>query len=208
MIVAPGSTVIFAGDSITDCGRQGSSLGAGYVMLVDAYLKARRGASRIRVQNAGVSGNTIRDLAARWDDDVLENEPEWVVILIGINDVWRQFDRYLEVETHVRLPEYRSTMSHLVASAKSAGSEVIVMSPFFVEPNIDDPMRSLVEEYAASAMEVAGKCDALYVDLQGEFDEMVSHVPVLSVTNDRVHVGPAGHMRIALSFLESIRALA
>ncbi len=53
MIIAPGSSLIFAGDSITECGRQGSNLGLGFVMMVDAYLKAKRGGSRIRVENIG-----------------------------------------------------------------------------------------------------------------------------------------------------------
>lgn len=207
MIIAPGSSLIFAGDSITECGRQGSNLGQGFVMMVDAYLKAKRGGSRIRVENVGVGGNTARDLSSRWDDDVLEKEPDWVSLLIGVNDVWRQFDRYLEVENHVRLPEYRSAVNHIVGTARDSGAQVVVMSPFFVEPNLDDPMRSLVEEYALSAMEVAKKHEAIFVDIQSELDEMVSHVPVMSVTNDRVHLGSAGHMRIALAFLESVRAL-
>lgn len=213
MILAPGSSLLFAGDSITDCGRErpvGESafngLGNGYVAMVDAFLKVKWGQSRVRVQNMGVGGNTVRDLAARWDDDVLDMEPDWVCVMIGINDVWRQFDRFLEVETHVRLPEYRSTLNSLVRLAKDKCQGVVVMSPFFAEPNVEDPMRSLMDEYGASAMEVARANDALFVDIQSELDALMDHVPPMALGWDRIHLSPAGHMMIALSFLEAIRA--
>lgn len=214
MILAPGSSLLFVGDSITDCGRTrpvGESafngLGNGYVMLVDAYLQVRWGQSRIRVQNMGVSGNTVRDLSERWDDDVLDAKPDWVSVMIGINDVWRQFDRHLEVESHVRLPEYRSTLNSLVGMAKDKCQGVVVMSPFFAEPNIEDPMRSLMDEYGASAMEVAQRNDAIYIDVQNELDALMAHVPPMALGWDRIHLSPAGHMMIAMAFLEAIRAV-
>ena len=40
----------------------------------------------------GLSGNTIRDLSDRWDSKYYELKPDWLSIMIGINDVWRQFD--------------------------------------------------------------------------------------------------------------------
>jgi lysophospholipase L1-like esterase len=132
-------------------------------------------------------------------------EPDWVSILIGINDVWRQFDRYLEVERHVRLPEYRSTLNSLVASAKERFQGVVVMSPFFAEPLVDDPMRSLMDEYGASAMDIAVKNEAIFVDLQSEIDAMMAHIPAQSLAWDRIHLDGSGHMAIALAFLEAIR---
>ncbi len=170
MIIAPGSTLLFIGDSITDCGRSRpvgesahSGLGNGYVSLVDSYLKMKHGASRIRVQNTGIGGNTVRDLSARWDEDVFDLEPDWVSVMIGINDVWRQFDSFLEVDNHVRLPEYRSTLNSLVGMTKEKCQGVVVMSPFFAEPNVEDPMRSLMDEYGASAMDIARKHDDIFV---------------------------------------------
>lgn len=214
MILSPGSSLLFIGDSITDCGRTrpiGESswqgLGNGYVSLVDSLLKVKYGSSRIRIQNLGVGGNTVRDLACRWDEDVLDLQPDWVSVMIGINDVWRQFDNYLQVESHVRLPEYRSTLNSLVGMTKDKCQGVVVMSPFFAEPNVDDPMRSLMDEYGASAMEIARKNEAIFVDVQGELDALMAHVPNLALAGDRIHLSQAGHMMIALSFLEAIRAV-
>ena len=64
----------------------------------------------IRVINMGTSGNTVRDLKARWQRDVLDHKPDWLSIMIGINDVWRQFDSPRQVENHVGLEENQETL--------------------------------------------------------------------------------------------------
>ena len=73
-------------------GRADDALGRGYVMMVDALLGAVYPERMIRVINMGVSGNTTRDLKARWQRDVLDLKPDWLSIMIGANDVWRQYD--------------------------------------------------------------------------------------------------------------------
>jgi hypothetical protein len=95
-----GEKLVMIGDSITDVGRAkpigegraDDALGRGYVMMVDALLGAVYPERMIRVINMGVSGNTTRDLKARWQSDVLDLKPDWLSIMIGANDVWRQYD--------------------------------------------------------------------------------------------------------------------
>jgi len=81
---------MFAGDSVTDCGRRTDpdGLGDGYVRTLYDGLDPRRP----RIVNAGISGNRAADLAGRWSFDVLAHEPSLVSILIGINDTWRRYD--------------------------------------------------------------------------------------------------------------------
>jgi lysophospholipase L1-like esterase len=108
--LASGSKLVMIGDSITDCGRSRpvgeglfDAIGKGYVAYVDALLGAAYPERQIRVVNMGCSGNTVRDLAARWQTDVLDLQPDWLSIMIGINDVWRQFDIPRQPECHVTL---------------------------------------------------------------------------------------------------------
>ena len=91
--------LVFAGDSVTDMGSSQpvgeglkDRLGFGYVRMVENLLAACYPERLIRVTNSGVSGNTSRDLLARWERDVLALKPDYLSICIGINDVWRQFD--------------------------------------------------------------------------------------------------------------------
>ena len=71
-------TIVFAGDSVTDAEKLTTEdgLGRGYVKLVRDALIAFRPAEEYRVINAGVNGNTSRELLARWEKDVSEKKPD------------------------------------------------------------------------------------------------------------------------------------
>ena len=91
--------IVFAGDSVTDMESaqpvgEGlfDNVGRSYVRIIENMLSAVYPEVHVRVTNAGIGGNTSRDLLARFDRDVVQLNPDWVSICIGINDVWRQFD--------------------------------------------------------------------------------------------------------------------
>ena len=108
MIFEHGDRVVFAGDSVTDMGSDQpigeglfNSLGHGYVRMIENLLTTSYPDMTVRITNAGIGGNTSRDLLARFDRDVVSLTPDWVSICIGINDVWRQFDLPATYEGHV-----------------------------------------------------------------------------------------------------------
>ena len=115
MLIEAGSKLVMIGDSITDCDRSrpvGEGLfgaeGKGYVGLVKGLLGAIYPDKKIRVVNMGLSGNTVRDLDKRWQSDVVDLKPDWLSIMIGINDVWRQFNSAPNPD-QVGLERYEST---------------------------------------------------------------------------------------------------
>jgi lysophospholipase L1-like esterase len=81
----PVARVIFFGDSITAAGDQPG----GYVSIIRDTLKQDYPNHSLEVLGAGIGGNTVPDLQARVDQDVIAREPTHVVIYIGINDVWQ-----------------------------------------------------------------------------------------------------------------------
>ena len=211
MIIQPDSKLILIGDSITDCDRarpigEGSlgALGNGYVSFLDGLLTARYPDYRLRVVNMGVSGNTVRDLQDRWQTDVLDLKPDWLSIFIGINDVWRQFDAPLQSESQVPLDAYARILDRLVQVTRPGLKGLILMTPYFIEPNRADPMRSRMDEYGASVRQIAEKYRALLVDTQAAFDAVITHLHPMSLALDRVHPNHAGHMIIARAFLQAI----
>src|SRR4029453_11577817 len=143
-----GEKLVMIGDSITDVGRArpigegraDDALGRGYVMMVDALLGAVYPERLIRLINMGVSGNTTRDLKARWQKDVLDLKPDWLSIMIGANDVWRQYDSPKQTERHVLIDEYERNLVELVSSTKPAVKGLILMTPYYIEPNRQDAM--------------------------------------------------------------------
>lgn len=203
--------VVFIGDSITDCGRgqpvgEGlfDPLGKGYVTQIEALLTSTYPARFIRVVNVGTSGNTVRDLAARWERDVVELEPDWLSVMIGINDVWRQFDSPRQREIHVGIGEYEETYSKLLEKTRPQLKGLVLATPFYVEPNRQDAMRAKMDEYGGVVKRLAGKFDAVLVDTQAAFDRVLGHMYAGNLAWDRVHPNQAGHMVIARAWLEAV----
>lgn len=211
MLINPDSKLLFIGDSITDCDRErpvaeanGTALGTGYVNLVNAFLGASFPEYRIRVVNVGSSGNTVRELDGRWQTDVIDLKPDWLSIMIGINDVWRQFDTPLQVEEHVGIREYEDTLERLIVKTKPILKGLILMSPFFIEPSTADPMRAMMDQYGQVVKTLAQKHRAIFVDTQEAFNKLLLTTHPMSLAWDRVHPGLPGHMVLAKAFLNAI----
>ncbi|MGH6796402.1 MAG: SGNH/GDSL hydrolase family protein [Methylocella sp.] len=205
------STLLMTGDSITDCGRarpvaEGVNwdLGNGYVSLVHALLGATCPKQHIRIRNTGISGNTVRDLATRWQSDVLDLKPDWLSIMIGINDVWRQFDAPLQTEWHVPLNEYASILEQLVRTTRPQLKGLVLMTPYFIEPNRAEPMRAMVDRYGEVVRQLAGQYQAILVDTQAAFECVLTEVHPVALASDRMHPNLAGHMILALAFLKAL----
>ncbi|MCL2514243.1 MAG: GDSL-type esterase/lipase family protein, partial [Oscillospiraceae bacterium] len=90
-----GAAVLFQGDSITDCSRNRrrlGSLGNGYPAKAAEIYEILFPEHNVSFINKGLSGDRVRDLLSRYDKDILKLKPDFISILIGINDVWRAFD--------------------------------------------------------------------------------------------------------------------
>ena len=212
MLIAKNSKLLMIGDSITDAGRtrpagEGlfDALGKGYVSLVDALLTAGDPGLGIRVVNQGNGGDTVRNLKARWDADVLAHRPDWLSIMIGINDVWRQFDCPRQTEWHVYPEEYEATLDELVTQTlPTLPGGLVLLTPYCIEPNRADPMRAQMDRYGAVVRALAQKHGAVFVDTQAAFDAVLEHLHPMTLAWDRIHPVLAGHMVLAQAFLRAV----
>jgi lysophospholipase L1-like esterase len=212
MIIQPNSRLLFIGDSITDAERARpvgeiwpGALGKGYVNFVDALLMARYPAHHIRVVNMGVGAETVIDLKARWQTDVLDLRPDWLSIGIGINDVWWQFAVPTGIEKHIPLDVYSQTLEELVVMTKPSLKGLILMTPYYIEPNRSEPVRAMMDEYGAAVKRIAEKHQAVLVDTQAAFDEVLQYEHSSAFALDRVHPNTqAGHMILARAFVRAI----
>ena len=212
MIIPAHQKLLFIGDSITDAGRtrphgEGlfGAIGTGYVQYVDALLGARYPERAIRVVNKGNGGNTVLDLKERWDEDVAQLEPDWLSVMIGINDVWRQFDVPRQTETHVSPETFETTLRELITSTRNAlRGGLILMSPFMIEDNAADKMRVRMDEYGAIVKRVAADNDAILVDTQDAFNAVLQHQHSAALAWDRIHPNHIGNMVLARAFLNAI----
>ena len=212
MLLQKNDRLLMIGDSITDCGRTrmdfaglAPSLGSGYVSMVARTLHERAPELNIRITNKGISGNTTRDLLGRWQEDVLDLEPDWLSIMIGINDVWRQFDRPDDPEAGVPLAEYKANLESLIEQAQPVVTRgIILLTPYFIEPDRREPMRAMMDQFTET-VKAAGETHNLPVaDTQASFDKALETVHPLHFCADRVHPIPHGHCLIAEAFLDTI----
>ena len=183
-----------------------SSLGEGYVSFVDSILAAAIPEVPVRVLNTGISGNRVTDLAARWQSDVLDLAPDWLSVMIGINDVWRQFDGEPGME-QVEPEQYESVYRGLLEKTRPKLKGLILMTPYFLETDLADPMRAKMDVYGAITQKLAAEFDAIFVDVQAAFDHYLEHQPTQSLCADRVHPNGVGHMIIARAFLGAVGVL-
>lgn len=197
MKLKDGDIIVFAGDSTTDADRCATAdgLGNGYVKLVSDALYAFLPTENYRVVNAGVSGNTSLQLLERWERDVMSLTPDVVFCMIGINDVWRHFDRCEPLQKRISVQEYVENLS--LICEKTKGVRVFcIIPPYFMERNRTDEMRVMTEEYAAAAREVAKKFGADVLDVQPAFDEYMLGRSGQTISWDRVHPGWIGSQLI------------
>ena len=209
--LAPHAKLVMIGDSVTDCERSRpvgeglfGAIGKGYVANVDALLAVAYPEYAIRVVNMGCSGNNVRDLKHRWQTDVVDLRPDWLSIMIGINDVWRQFDIPRQPENHLYLEEYTATLEELVVSTQPLVQGLVLMTPYYIEPNGGDAMRATMDRYGEAVKTIAARYGTLLVDTQAAFDRVLAHCHPNAIAWDRVHPNHLGHMVLAHAFLEAV----
>jgi lysophospholipase L1-like esterase len=204
LVLQPGQTFVFIGDSITDCGRRtdAEGIGNGYVRLIRDYLYAKDPAHAPRVINTGISGNKVTDLVARWKEDVLDHEPDVVSIKIGINDVWHglrkenpagvPIERFVEVY-HVILRQLQG----VVPKAK-----IVLCQPSVIEPPSPAEGNQVLQPYVRAVGELKREFGAVaLIPLHAAFVNARRLRPDINWTPDGVHPSSAGHMLIARTWL-------
>ncbi len=118
--------VVFTGDSITD----------GWINADPEYWEKNNYADR------GISGQTSPQTLLRFQPDVVDLQPEVVVINIGINDIAENTGDYIESYT---LGNYKS----MIATAKASGIKVVLAS---VMPAYEFPWNKAIKDVPAKVI--------------------------------------------------------
>jgi len=211
MKLEQGQKLLFIGDSITDAERNkevreggNGALGKGYVNFVDAFLQSVYPEMGIRTVNKGINGNTVRNLKDRWEEDVLNHNPDWLSVMIGTNDVWRQYDAPNIKDYHVYIEEYEETLRKLIKETRPQVKGLVMMTPFYLESNEQDAMRKTMDQYGAIVQKIANETGCLFVDTQAALNKILTIIYPAALAWDRVHPNATGHMVLARAFLREL----
>ena len=203
-----GDVILFQGDSITDGGRQktGSDynhiMGQSYAYILAAMIGALHPERNLTFINRGVGGNRVTDLAARWQADTLDLKPNFLSILIGINDT------LFATES---VEQYQQVYDKLLADTISAlpNTKIVLGEPFLLpvgnhKAHYAAELDELKKRQAVVAM-LAGKYHLPLVRYQEAFDEACRKAPPEFWSWDGVHPHYAGHGLMVLEWLKTVR---
>ena len=198
--------ILFQGDSITDAGRSREKdykLGEGYPRLVEAELGFLN-PEKYEFVNRGVSGNRVVDVYARIKRDIINLAPDYMSILIGVNDVWHE----VQAQNGVDADKYFKIYSMLIEEIRAALPEIkiMILEPFVLKgPATEehwDEFRSETEKRAAMAKKIAETYGLVFVPLQAGFDELEKQASAVYWLKDGVHPTAKGHEFIKREWLK------
>ncbi len=207
--IKPNSVVLFQGDSITDCGRNRNdinSLGTGYPLITAGMFSALYPEHGVKFINKAISGNRTKDLVSRWQKDCLDLKPDFVSLMIGINDVWRRYDRANDPTSVETFTENYRTILNL--TRENLDAEIMIFEPYLLHTPADrlqwredlDPKRQAVRQLAA-------EFKTIFIPMDKIFQTAATKQEPSFWCPDGVHPAPAGHGLIAKAWLEAIKAL-
>ena len=113
--------IVFFGDSITELGVNKG----GYIDLLNNRIANNGQTNQFELLGAGIGGNKIYDLYLRLEKDVLNKDPNMVVIWIGVNDVWHKSTK----NTGTDYDKFGLFYDALVQKIQAKGAKVALVTP-------------------------------------------------------------------------------
>lgn len=210
--------IVFQGDSITDCGRNRddiTSTGVGYVHMVKGELGCEC-PGEYEFINKGISGNRIVDIYARIKIDIINLKPDYMSLLIGVNDVWHELgSRHNGVSAEKFEKIYNMMIEEILEVLPDI--KIMILEPFVLEagattateaePERWNYFRTEVHLRAAVARHIAEKYGFPFVELQDKLNEACRQMPASYWLYDGVHPTPMGHWIIKNEWMKMFKEM-
>lgn len=218
-----GKRVVFIGDSITDgnwgCvnGYKPTSAernhtdfnhiyGHSYMMLIASDFQAKYPEADYQFFNRGFSGHKLADLEARWQEDVLDLNPDVVSVLVGVNDMGNYFRIKEEDDIPFDYDGWKERYRSLLLKTKELNPSVklVLCTPFLAKEGSTgssadyDAREAMVTRLAGIVRELCSELGATCVAFDTMFQGLVASEPRPTYWIwDGVHPTPAGHRKMA-----------
>jgi len=207
-----GAMIVWAGDSIThQCG---------YTQYLENFLYTRFHDKKLRFANAGIKGDRAGDLLDRFDEDVAKWQPQYVTLLLGMNDGrYQEFDRE-------NFAVYQRDVNTVLDRLNEIEARPVILSPTlfdhrqytirYEDPDFRFKRLSVHEEYNAKLAfyggwlrNVARTRSLDYLDLWGSMNDFTTRFrrdhQSFTLMPDSIHPNPDG---MALMAVEMARYFA
>ena len=178
--------ILFQGDSITDGGRLkpvesrwdlNHQIGHSYVFYVVGTL-GRKSPGKYTFINRGVSGDHPGNIGPRWQEDTLDEHPDVLSLLLGVNGNGKMDGSYPEgLEEHLCVFEkqYRELLES--ARTQNPALKIILIEPFVlpvgqVKTHYADFM-PVMQRKQAIVRRIAEDYQAVFVAVQEPLENLV-----------------------------------
>jgi len=196
--------ILFFGDSITELGVNKG----GYIDIIKEDLVKKGLSDQYEIIGAGIGGNKIYDLFLRMDKDVLAQNPDVVVIWVGVNDVWHKASH----GTGTDYDKFGRFYDAVVKKLQAKGIKVILVTPAAIGERNDfsNEQDGDLNLYSNWIRKYAADNSLGIVDLRKAFhDYSVANNPTNAekgiLTNDRVHLNAKGNAFVAEAMWKALQ---
>lgn len=193
---------VFFGDSITQMGVNPG----GYIQRINTYLTSKSN-SDWELVGAGVGGNKVYDLYLRLEEDVLDRHPDYVLIYVGINDVWHKTSG---IGTDIE--KYEKFYRALIRKMQLQQIKVVVCTPSLIgeKKSGENPQDADLDAYSDVIRKLSGEMKCPLVDLRKAFNEYESRFNSDNresglLTTDRVHLTDLGNQLVADEIIRTMK---
>ena len=179
--------ILFQGDSITDGNRYkdpqsrwdlNHQIGHSYVFNVVGTL-GRQFPGKYTFINRGVSGDTVEKLLTRWKEDALNERPDILSLLVGINGNG-SFDGTYPEGVDIHLQNFEADYRRLLEMARAENPELklILVEPFALPVGVLKPdydgFTAVFRKKQQIIRQIARDFEAVFVPVQEKLDHLVA----------------------------------
>lgn len=196
--------IVFFGDSITELGVKKG----GYIDLLNNKIANSGLANQYALIGSGKGGNKVYDLYLRLDQDLINQNPNVVVIWVGVNDVWHKS----MMGTGTDYDKFGLFYDAMVQKIQAKGASVVLVTPAvigerFDQSNPQDGELNLysnwIRKYAQEKKIALVDCRKLFLDYS--IKNNPKNIDKGILTYDRVHLNDVGNQLVADAFWEAIK---
>ena len=210
--------IVFLGDSLTE-----GVDGASYLRVLTGEIATDPQFHDVTLINAGLGGDTVRNLARRVGRDVVPHAPDWVVVFVGVNDcrtwyvrrslpTWATlasgyyFLRRKGIWRAVTPLRYREGLRALVDNLRArTQAQIALCTPATASESRDPRAERMLEEYVAAVRDVARERSCALIDVRTAFltalstpaDSQQTPESGYRLTCDGVHLSDEGAVLVA-----------
>ena len=196
--------IVFFGDSITESGRNlldPTDLGVGYVKHAAGHRPplfpdgTRRGAPPAR------GGHPPPGILARVKEDVIDEHPDFIVLEVGVNDVWCRFS----LGEVVTPEQFEANYRELVKELKGTGATLFLVQPYVLPIGDKQRFRPFLNKFLAIIRAIAEEQELTLIPVDEIFTGVTQDIDPRQFSTDGVHPTHRGCRYIADLVIKELR---